>query len=69
MKHKVESTSPALFAGLEKLLAVLDPIENDDLSEVRGLVKRVLPNRFDSGWARPRWDNDFGLGAGRDEAL
>jgi hypothetical protein len=49
MKYKVESTAPALRAGLEKLLAVLDLLDNYDLDEIRTLAKRVLPNLFDSG--------------------
>lgn len=49
MKYKVESTAPALLAGLEKLLAVLDVLTDYDIEEIRTLVKRVLPNLFDSG--------------------
>jgi hypothetical protein len=49
MKYQVESTAPALMAGLEKLLAVLDLLTDYDLDEIRKLAKRVLPNLFDSG--------------------
>jgi hypothetical protein len=49
MKYSVESTAPALLAGLDKLLAVLDVLTDYDLEEIRTLVQRVLPNLFDSG--------------------
>jgi hypothetical protein len=49
MKHKVEHTAPALLAGLEKLLAVLDLLANYDIDEIRTLAKTVLPKLFDSG--------------------
>ena len=49
MKYQVESTAPALLAGLEKLLAALDLIANYDIDAIRALAKRVLPNLFDSG--------------------
>lgn len=49
MKYEVESTAPALLAGLEKLLAVLDLMTDYDLDEICKLAKRVLPNLFDSG--------------------
>jgi hypothetical protein len=49
MNYQVESTAPALLAGLEKLLAALDLIANYDIDEIRTLVKHVLPNIFDSG--------------------
>jgi hypothetical protein len=49
MKYKVESTASALLAGLEKLLAVLDVLTDYDIEEIRTLVKRVLPNLFNSG--------------------
>jgi hypothetical protein len=49
MKYQVESTAPALLAGLEKLLAGLDLLANYDFDEVHALAKRVLPNLFDSG--------------------
>lgn len=46
MKHKVESTAPALLAGLERLLAIDDLLRRDDLAEVLALARRVLPNLF-----------------------
>lgn len=49
MKWGVESTAPALLAGLEKLLAVLDLLAEYDIDEIRQLAQRVLPNLFDSG--------------------
>jgi hypothetical protein len=49
MKYEVESTAPALLAGLEKLLAVLDILVEYDIQEIRTLVKRVLPRLFNSG--------------------
>jgi hypothetical protein len=49
MKYRVESTAPALLAGLEKLLAVFDVLANYDIDEIRRLAKQVLPNLFDSG--------------------
>lgn len=49
MKHKVESTAPALLAGLEKLLA-LDDLQNEfDLAEVLALARKLLPQLFRSG--------------------
>jgi hypothetical protein len=49
MKHKVESTAPALLAGLEKLLA-LDDLQNEfDLAEVLALARKVLPQLFRGG--------------------
>jgi hypothetical protein len=49
MKYEVESTAPALLAGLEKLLAVLDILVEYDIQEIRTLVKQVLPHLFNSG--------------------
>jgi hypothetical protein len=46
MKHKVESTAPALLAGLERLLAVDDLMRTKDLGEVLALARRVLPRLF-----------------------
>lgn len=46
MKHKVESTAPALLAGLERLLAVDDLLQREDLAEILALARRVLPNLF-----------------------
>ncbi len=49
MKHKVESTAPALLAGLERLLAIDDLLKNEDLEEILSLARRVLPALFSSG--------------------
>ena len=49
MKHRVESTAPALLAGLEKLLALDDLQSQYDLREVLALARRVLPTLFRSG--------------------
>ncbi len=49
MKHKVESTAPALLAGLEKLLAIDDLLKNEDLEDILSLARRVLPALFSSG--------------------
>lgn len=49
MKHKVESTAPALLAGLEKLLAIDDLIQTEDLAEILELARKVLPKLFRSG--------------------
>ena len=49
MKHRVESTAPALLAGLEKLLALDDLQDQYDLREVLALARRVLPTLFRSG--------------------
>jgi hypothetical protein len=49
MKHRVESTAPALLAGLEKLLAIDDLLEEYDLQEVLALARRLLPTLFRSG--------------------
>ncbi|KAJ3066534.1 hypothetical protein HK102_007631 [Quaeritorhiza haematococci] len=46
MRHKVESTAPALLAGLERLLAVDDLMRRDDLDEILALARRVLPHLF-----------------------
>ena len=48
MRHGVESTAPALLAGLEKLLAVLDLLEHDDPDELRRLARATLPALFNS---------------------
>ncbi len=48
MKHRVKNTAPALLAGLEKLLAVVDLLETHNLEEVLNLARRLLPNLFDS---------------------
>lgn len=48
MKHRVKDTAPALLAGLEKLLAVLDLLENEDLDDIVALAQSVLPKLFNS---------------------
>jgi hypothetical protein len=49
MKYKVESTAPALLAGLEKLLALHDVQSEIDLNELLTLARQVLPQLFRSG--------------------
>jgi DDE family transposase len=49
MKHGVESTAPALLAGLEKLLAIDDLLQTEDLQEILTLARQVLPKLFHSG--------------------
>ncbi len=46
MKHKVESTAPALLAGLERLLAIDDLMQAEDLEEILDLARRQLPRLF-----------------------
>jgi hypothetical protein len=46
MRHKVESTAPALLAGLERLLAIDDLLRREDLAEILALARRILPNLF-----------------------
>jgi hypothetical protein len=48
MKWGVEHTAPALLAGLDKLLAVLDLMRTHDLAALVAQAKRVLPNIFNS---------------------
>ena len=48
MKHRVKDTAPALLAGLEKLLAVVDLLQTHNLDEILDLARRLLPNLFDS---------------------
>jgi hypothetical protein len=48
MKHRVASTAPALLAGLEKLLAVVDLLEHYDPDELRRLARATLPSLFNS---------------------
>jgi hypothetical protein len=48
MKWGVASTAPALLAGLEKLLAMLDILEHYDPDELRCLVRHTLPFLFNS---------------------
>jgi hypothetical protein len=49
MKYGVESTTPALLAGLEKLLAFDDMMRNEDMQEILALARRVLPKLFHTG--------------------
>lgn len=49
MKHGVESTAPALLAGVEKLLALEDLLHTEDLQEILALARKVLPTLFRSG--------------------
>jgi hypothetical protein len=46
MKHGVESTAPALLAGLERLLAIDDLMQVEDLADVLTLARRQLPRLF-----------------------
>ncbi len=46
MKHGVESTAPALLAGLERLLAIDDMMQVENLEEVLSLARRQLPRLF-----------------------
>ncbi len=46
MKHGVESTAPALLAGLERLLAIDRLMQVEDLEEVLALARRQLPRLF-----------------------
>ena len=46
MKHRVESTAPALLAGLERLLAIDDLMQVEDLDEILALARRQLPRLF-----------------------
>ena len=46
MKHGVESTAPALLAGLERLLAIDDLMQAEDLDEILNLARRQLPRLF-----------------------
>ena len=45
----VGSTAPSLLAGLEKLLAIDDVLQTEDLHEILALARRVLPMLFRSG--------------------
>ncbi len=49
MGYHVESTAPALLAGLEKLLAIDDLLQTEDLAEILALARQVLPRLFRSG--------------------
>lgn len=46
MKHRVESTAPALLAGLERLLAIDNLMQIENLEEVLDLARRQLPGLF-----------------------
>jgi hypothetical protein len=46
MKPRVESTAPALLAGLERLLAIDDLMRVEDLQQVLALARRQLPRLF-----------------------
>lgn len=46
MKHKVESTAPALLAGLEKLLAYETMLAEFNPQDVLAQARRLLPNLF-----------------------
>lgn len=48
MRHRVESTAPALLAGLEKLLAIDDLVQSEDLEDVLALARKVVPRLFRS---------------------
>ena len=48
MKYQATDTAPALLAGLEKLLAVLDLLETHTIEEILTLARRVLPRVFNS---------------------
>ena len=46
MKHRVESTAPALLPGLERLLAIENLMRVEDLDAVLELARRQLPRLF-----------------------
>ncbi len=46
MKHQVESTASALLAGRERLLAIDDLMQVEDLDEILDLARRQLPRLF-----------------------
>jgi hypothetical protein len=48
MKHRVKQTAPALLAGLEKLLAIIDLLETQKLDDVIQLARSTLPSFFSS---------------------
>jgi hypothetical protein len=56
MKHRVESTAPALLEGPGRLLARDDLMQAQDLGEIPGLARRLLPRLFPdrSGSTLPR---------------
>jgi hypothetical protein len=49
MKGGVTDTAPSLLAGLEKLLAVANVVETENLAEILALASRVLPTLFRTG--------------------
>ena len=53
MKWKAADTAPALLAGLEKLLALVNLMATDDLADILALARRVLPTLFDTGQRKP----------------
>jgi hypothetical protein len=57
MKHRVESTAPALLAGLEKLLAWEGLVEEYEPAEVFALAHRFLPHLFPRGGRHPPVQN------------
>jgi len=48
MKRGVPETAPALLAGLEKLLTIVNLLETYNLADVLALARRVLPTLFSS---------------------
>ena len=46
MEHGVESTTPVLLAGLEKLFAIDTIIQDQDLQQMLGLACKLLPHLF-----------------------
>ncbi len=44
MEHGVESTAPALLAGLEKLLAIDDILQDPELERMLALARKLLPH-------------------------
>jgi hypothetical protein len=46
MKRKARETAPALLAGLEKLLAVLDVLTDYTPDQLRQLIRANLPHLF-----------------------
>ena len=46
MAYGVESTAPALLAGLEKLLGIDNILHYEDLAEIFALARKVLPTLF-----------------------
>ena len=50
MKRTRPFTAPAMLAGLEKLLAMLEILEEHSISEIRALARKTLPRQlFDTG--------------------